>query len=298
MVSTERELPKPEWAPLDDPTAFSMAPGSIGHRLLSEYDYLLGGRSRPVTIFDQRPVSLLSQSLWIEAHKRELSTVGEVLRLPEDTLTPPTFSNHFVKGLRGYVEELAIPPHVQLVNVVFNQKHPFTPFPPAVEQEFIQTVEGQLGGLTPRESGVLILCYGLADGITRNRKQTALHPAFNLTRERIRQLEARALLKLRHPSRVRHLALFMPFPEGSLGRAVFGPRLRRYLPSMDEVQLPDSIKAELQRYGVSVKFFPVSLDWKVTSFQLENIHHITVWLDHGLYDQQIHPSTSDINETW
>lgn len=293
MASTEQELPKPAWAALDEPTAFKMAPGTIGHGLLSEYHYLLAGRLRPVTIFDQRPLSLRSQGLWKEAEKRGLLTAGEVLCLPEDELIPPTFSDHFVKGLRGYIEELTIPPHAQLVNAVFGQEHYFTPFPPAVEQEFIQTVEDQLDTLGPRRRDVLVYRYGLADGIIRSLRQTAIHPAFNLTPERIRQIEAAALSRLRHPLRARHLKMFMPFPEGSLGRAVFGPRLRRYLPPMDDVQLPESIAAELLRYEVSVGLLPAGLNREATPFQLENIHHIAVWLDHGLYDSPTQTPTSD-----
>lgn len=270
MASTERELPKPEWAALDDPTAFNIQPGSIGHRLLAKYNYLLGGRLRPVTIFDQRPrpISLHSQGLtWIEAGKRGLSFVGEVLRLPEDTLTPPTFSARFVEGLHDYVQGLAVPPHAQLVNVVFNQEHPFTPFPSALEQEFIQTVEEQIDRLAPREREILVLRHGLYDGIHRTLDKTAA--AFNVTREYIRQLEVKALRKLRHPSRAKYLEMFMPFPEGSLGRAVFGPRLRRYLPP-----------------GVSVQPLLAELEQEVTPFELGNIHRIAVWLDYGLDNQQ------------
>lgn len=288
MPSIEQELPKPEWAPLDNPSAFNMAPGTIGHGLLSEYHDLLGGRLRPVTIFDQRLSDLHPHRLWQEAQKRGLSTAGEVLRLPEDELIPPTFSNHFVKGLRDYIEGLAIPPHAQLVNDVLGQDHHFTPFPPALEQEFIQTVEGQLDTLGQRRRDVLVLRYGLDDGINRTLAKTAA--IFNLTREWIRQIEAKALRLLRHPSRARHLEMFMPFPEGGLGRAVFGPRLRRYLPPMHEVQLPDSIKAELLRYEVSVP----GLQQRATPFQLENIHYIAVLLDHGLNNPQIPAPSPDI----
>lgn len=290
MASTEQELTKPEWAPLDDPTAFNMAPDSIGHGLLLEYHYLLGGRLRPVTIFDQRPLSLRSQGLWREAEKRGLLTAGEVLRLPEDALTPPVFSVSFEKGLRGYIEELAIPPHARLINAVFGQDHHFTPFPPAMEQEFIQIVNEQLDTLGPRQREVLSYRYGLYNGIHSSLGKIAA--TFNLTKERIRQIEVAAMRRLRHPSKAIHLAMFMPFPEGSLGRAVFGPRLRRYLPPMDEVQLPDSIEAELLRYAVSVP----CLQQKASPFHLENIQHIAVWLDHGLNNPQRQAPSPDIRE--
>ena len=53
--------------------------------------------------------------------------------------------------------------------------------------------------LTPREEQVLKLRFGLEDGRTRTLEEVGRE--FNITRERIRQIEAKALRKLRHPSR-------------------------------------------------------------------------------------------------
>ena len=60
-----------------------------------------------------------------------------------------------------------------------------------------------LGTLTEREQKVLILRFGLEDG--RSRTLEEVGKEFNVTRERIRQIEAKALRKLRHPSRSRKL---------------------------------------------------------------------------------------------
>ena len=57
--------------------------------------------------------------------------------------------------------------------------------------------------LTPREEKVLRLRFGLADG--RQRTLEEVGGEFNVTRERIRQIEAKALRKLRHPSRSKKL---------------------------------------------------------------------------------------------
>ena len=57
--------------------------------------------------------------------------------------------------------------------------------------------------LTPREEHVLKLRFGLEDGRTRTLEEVGL--VFNITRERIRQIEAKALRKLRHPSRSKKL---------------------------------------------------------------------------------------------
>ena len=57
--------------------------------------------------------------------------------------------------------------------------------------------------LTPREEHVLKLRFGLEDGRTRTLEEVG--QKFNITRERIRQIEAKALRKLRHPSRSKKL---------------------------------------------------------------------------------------------
>ena len=63
--------------------------------------------------------------------------------------------------------------------------------------------EEVLGTLTEREQKVLILRFGLEDGRARTLEEVGKE--FNVTRERIRQIEAKALRKLRHPSRSRKL---------------------------------------------------------------------------------------------
>ena len=60
-----------------------------------------------------------------------------------------------------------------------------------------------LGTLTPREEMVLRLRFGLVDG--RSRTLEEVGKDFGVTRERIRQIEAKALRKLRHPSRSKKL---------------------------------------------------------------------------------------------
>ena len=60
-----------------------------------------------------------------------------------------------------------------------------------------------LDTLTPREEKVLRLRFGLDDG--RQRTLEEVGKEFNVTRERIRQIEAKALRKLRHPSRSKKL---------------------------------------------------------------------------------------------
>jgi RNA polymerase sigma factor (sigma-70 family) len=64
-----------------------------------------------------------------------------------------------------------------------------------------------LAELKPREADVLRLRFGLADGNRLTLEQIGRR--FRLTRERIRQIEAKALRKLKHPSRSRKLRSFL-----------------------------------------------------------------------------------------
>jgi len=73
----------------------------------------------------------------------------------------------------------------------------------ASKQLLKEQINEVLGELTPREQRVLVLRFGLEDG--RSRTLEEVGQEFNVTRERIRQIEAKALRKLRHPSRSRRL---------------------------------------------------------------------------------------------
>ncbi|MBO4791538.1 MAG: sigma-70 family RNA polymerase sigma factor, partial [Clostridia bacterium] len=66
-----------------------------------------------------------------------------------------------------------------------------------------QVLERQLNTLTLREEHVIKLRFGLYDGRCRTLEEVGKE--FNITRERIRQIEAKALRKLRHPSRRKYL---------------------------------------------------------------------------------------------
>ena len=70
-----------------------------------------------------------------------------------------------------------------------------------------EQLRGVLDTLTPREERVLRLRYGLQDGKQRTLEEVGKE--FNVTRERIRQIEAKALRKLRHPSRSKRLKDFL-----------------------------------------------------------------------------------------
>jgi len=78
------------------------------------------------------------------------------------------------------------------------------PPPDAASRQLLkEQIENVLDSLTPRERRVLQLRFGLEDGRSRTLEEVGRE--FNVTRERIRQIEAKALRKLRHPTRSRKL---------------------------------------------------------------------------------------------
>jgi RNA polymerase primary sigma factor len=70
-----------------------------------------------------------------------------------------------------------------------------------------ETVREMLSTLTPREAKVLRMRFGL--GMNTDHTLEEVGKQFDVTRERIRQIEAKALRKLRHPSRAERLRSFL-----------------------------------------------------------------------------------------
>jgi RNA polymerase sigma factor, sigma-70 family len=77
------------------------------------------------------------------------------------------------------------------------------PMDAAAREMLREQVQNALGALSERERQVLELRFGLIDGKDHTLEEVSNY--FNVTRERIRQIEAKALRKLRHPTRSRHL---------------------------------------------------------------------------------------------
>lgn len=81
------------------------------------------------------------------------------------------------------------------------------PIDAAAREMLRDSIQDALGVLSERERGVLELRFGLVDGKAHTLEEVGQY--FNVTRERIRQIEAKALRKLRHPTRSRHLRDFL-----------------------------------------------------------------------------------------
>jgi len=81
------------------------------------------------------------------------------------------------------------------------------PMDAAAREMLREQVQNALGALSERERNVLELRFGLLDGKDHTLEEVSRY--FSVTRERIRQIEAKALRKLRHPTRSRHLREYL-----------------------------------------------------------------------------------------
>ncbi len=85
-----------------------------------------------------------------------------------------------------------------------------SPMEMAIRESLRDSTEEVLKSLSPREEKVLKMRFGLEDGSERTLEEVG--QSFAVTRERIRQIESKALRKLRHPSRSRRLRVFLEGP--------------------------------------------------------------------------------------
>ena len=81
------------------------------------------------------------------------------------------------------------------------------PYEAAEASALRASIAQALGELTPREQRILQMRFGIGDSSEHTLEEVG--KVFGVTRERIRQIEAKALAKLRHPSRTAHLKAFV-----------------------------------------------------------------------------------------
>jgi RNA polymerase primary sigma factor len=84
-----------------------------------------------------------------------------------------------------------------------------SPADAAVQSNLKETITGVLLSLTPREERVLRMRFGI--GMNQDHTLEEVGQKFDVTRERIRQIEAKALRKLKHPMRSRKMRSFLDF---------------------------------------------------------------------------------------
>jgi len=87
------------------------------------------------------------------------------------------------------------------------EKNAILPIDAAIQSNLRETTTRVLASLTPREERVLRMRFGI--GMNTDHTLEEVGQQFSVTRERIRQIEAKALRKLKHPSRSRKLRSFL-----------------------------------------------------------------------------------------
>jgi len=118
--------------------------------------------------------------------------VEQIVRVAQKSLSLETPIGEEDEGHLGdFIEDESSPPPMEL----------------ATQKLLREEMRGVLGSLTPREGRVVQLRFGLKDGHAHTLDEVG--KKFGVTRERVRQIEARALRKLRHPRHYRKLQPFL-----------------------------------------------------------------------------------------
>ncbi len=122
--------------------------------------------------------------------------INEILKAARETIS--------LESTVGNDDESTVGDFVEDPNIL-------SPEDAAAQMILHEQIDKVLNTLSPREAMVLKMRYGLIDGKAKTLEEVGQY--FNVTRERIRQIEVKALRKLRHPSRSKHLKVFMGMEE-------------------------------------------------------------------------------------
>jgi len=145
--------------------------------------------------------------------QRVMDEISAALNLAQDYLFPENLMEAMREGLFDHrVAELE---EQQLIRLTEARRTRMLP-PHITDEEMVavadrailkKKLDEVLGQLTPREQRVLKLRFGLEDGMARTLEEVGKE--FGLSKDQIKQIEAKALRKLRHPSRARVLKDFL-----------------------------------------------------------------------------------------
>ena len=132
----------------------------------------------------------IARKMGISVHK-----VRKVLKIAQEPISLETpIGEEEDSHLADFIEDTAV----------------ISPMEMTIRQALKESTERVLKTLSPREEKVLRMRFGLDDGAERTLEEVG--HSFDVTRERIRQIESKALRKLRHPSRSRRLKAFQEGP--------------------------------------------------------------------------------------
>lgn len=117
--------------------------------------------------------------------------------LPYGTLANASYELHKAYYYHGYKEDWMMP---EIPCPPYEHVECHSPEEEVFKKDMVRVVEEVLNGITPREKTVLCMRFGI--GLTQDYSLEEIGNIFDVTRERIRQIEAKALRKMKHPSRI------------------------------------------------------------------------------------------------
>jgi len=132
----------------------------------------------------------------------DLEKLAEELEMPVEKLKRVENITQYTTSLERPIGE----DEEDTLGDFIEDEHAPSPIKETLKMFLAEELERALNQLTEREKMILKLRYGLEDGHPRTLKDVAMY--FNITRERVRQIEIKALEKLKHPSRRQELKKF------------------------------------------------------------------------------------------
>ena len=176
--------------------------GSVGQAMLPE---ALVGRDRPAGILRPNISQLLYTPL------EQFKELGK---------SEQSYATH---RLKKFFKDVSIGPEGNLVSKVFGNVQ--DPVSLAAEAKMRQVVSESIDSMNnPNSREILNKRYGIEDGAGMTVKQTAFK--MDVTQQRVRSLESKALKGLRHPNISRRLGYFVSYTEASLARLAWGSTCR------------------------------------------------------------------------
>lgn len=147
--------------------------------------------------------------------QRAILTIAAALELDPDVVMPPDLNDNVVSKIN--VTRNVTPSRLLEYTDKFNSRM-VLPAPDEIMENDVmkEKLEEALEDLTPRERTVLEMRYGLEDGHIYSLEEVGRK--FNISRERVRQIERAAIRKLRHPTRSNKLCEFVPGTENWQGQ--------------------------------------------------------------------------------
>jgi RNA polymerase sigma factor (sigma-70 family) len=176
---------------------------------------------------------------------RPYGKVSKGHRLPYGTLADASYELRQAYYTNGYLHDKDMP---ELPCPPRDYQEWVDPEEELSKKEMVGVVGEMLEGLTPREAKVLYLRYGI--GLTQDYTLEEVGRYFDVTRERIRQIEAKALRKIRHPSRADILGELLGWYQTTVEKEA-APRVEwaRWAKERIERQEKETKRREAQRQG-------------------------------------------------